>query len=145
MNPKDLLDIGQREAVKDAIARAEKATSGEIRVHIDSKCKGDVFEQGVKVFSKLKMHETELRNGVLFYLAVKNQEFAIVADKGINEKVLENYWNEMSAVMMDHFKNSRYSEGLIYGISEVGNRLKEYFPYDDADTNELSDEISFGE
>ena len=124
---------------------AELDTSGEIRVHIDSKCKGDVMERALKVFGKLKIHETELRNGVLFYLAVKNRKFAVIGDEGINEVVPADFWEDIKADMLDAFREEKFTDGLIDGITKTGIYLKKHFPYQTDDVNELSDEISFGD
>ena len=127
-----------------AIAEAEKASSGEIRVHIDNKCGGDVLDCAAQVFAKLKMHETELRNGVLFYIAVKSKKFAILGDVGINQKVKENFWDEIKEKMLSAFLKGDYTGGIEQGIIEAGQQLKVHFPYQTDDKNELSDEISFG-
>ena len=90
------------------------------------------------------MNKTELRNGVLFYLAVKSRKFAILGDSGINAKVPEDFWDKIKEDMAAHFKKGEFTEGLVKGIEEAGKSLKAYFPYKSDDVNELSDDISFG-
>lgn len=131
-------------SIKDAIRKAELNTSGEIRVHIESKCKGDVLDRASDVFYLLKMDKTELRNGVLFYLAVNSHHFAIIGDKGINAVVPENFWIEIKEMMTRHFKASEFAIGLSKGIEKAGKSLKQHFPYQSDDVNELTDDISFG-
>lgn len=135
----------QRDDIKQAIMNAELDTSGEIRVHIDSTCKGEVMDRAFKVFKDLKIHETELRNGVLFYLAVKNRKFAIIGDEGINELVPEDFWEALKSDMLDAFREEKFTDGLVDGITLTGKHLKKHFPYQTDDVNELSDEISFGD
>jgi uncharacterized membrane protein len=142
---KDFLTKDQRDDIKQAIMNAELDTSGEIRVHIDSKCKGDVMERAYEVFKKLKIYNTELRNGVLFYLAIKNRKFAIIGDEGINEVVPDDYWESLKMDMLDAFREEKFSDGLVDGITSIGSYLKKHFPYQANDVNELSDEISFGD
>ena len=134
----------QQDNIKQAILKAELDTSGEVRIHIENTCKGEVLDRAAFIFEKLKMQKTELRNGVLFYLAIKNKKFAILGDKGINASVPENFWDEIKQKMMEHFKEENFTEGLIEGISIAGEKLKKHFPYHSDDINELSDEISFG-
>lgn len=129
--------------ITNAIRAAELNTSGEIRVHIEKHCKDDVLDRAAYVFEKLKMHKTELRNGVLFYLAVEDHKFAILGDVGINREVPENFWEEIKREMGAEFKEGRLTEGLSKGIIKAGEQLKEHFPYQDGDVNELPDEISF--
>ena len=131
--------------IRDAISEAEKQTSGEIRVHIDMRCKGDVLVQAKKVFEKLKMHETAERNGVLIYLALADKKLAILGDKGINEKVPEGFWDLAYSSMRKLFAEANYTEGLQVGIGMAGEKLRTFFPYRKDDQNELSNEISYGE
>ena len=141
---KEFFTREQRDDIKQAIMNAELDTSGEIRVHIDTKCKGDVMDKALNVFRRLKIHETEQRNGVLFYLAVKNRKFAIIGDEGINKVVPDDFWESLKMDMLDAFREEQFTSGLIEGISRTGTFLKEHYPYQTDDVNELSDEISFG-
>jgi uncharacterized membrane protein len=144
MSAKNFFTEEQKQAIQKAIASAELNTSGEIRLHVDSKCKGDSLDAAVETFDKLKMHKTALRNGVLFYLAVDDKKFAIVGDKGINDTVPKGFWDEVRDTMLAHFKNQEFAEGLCKGIEMAGVKLKTHFPLQKDDTNELSNDVSFG-
>jgi uncharacterized membrane protein len=133
----------QQARIRDAIKEAENETSGEIRVHIETKLSGSVLDRAAWIFRHIKMHETEKRNGVLFYMALMNKEFAIVGDSGINSRVPDDFWDRTKDIVQENFRAGRYSEGLIEGILIAGSQLKEHFPYKKDDINELSDEISF--
>ena len=140
-----LFSTADREAIIEAIRSAEVSTSGEIQVHIESRCKGDVLNRAVVVFDTLKMHQTKDRNGVLFYLAVVDKRFAILGDKGINDVVADDFWENIKEHMASLFKNGQFTQGLIDGIQMAGEQLGQHFPYQgDSDINELPDEISFG-
>ncbi|HJO93571.1 MAG TPA: TPM domain-containing protein [Victivallales bacterium] len=125
-----------------AITLAENNTSGEIRVHFQKKVKGDIYEAAVKKFEKLGMTKTELRNGVLIYVALKNREFAIVGDTGIHEKVDSGFWDETVKAMKEHFSQDDIILGIEKGLEIAGKILKQHFPHELNDKNELSDEIS---
>ena len=135
----------EKEKIIQAIKDAELETSGEIRLHLDLRCKGEALEQAVKMFEKLKMHETQLRNGTLIYLAVKDHKFAIFGDEGINEIVPDNFWEDVKEEMRARFVKGQFADGVARGIFLVGEKLKEFFPYQDNDINELPDDISMGE
>lgn len=145
MSANNFFNKDEKDDIVLAIKSAELETSGEIRVHVEEKCKGDVKDQAAYLFEKLEMHKTEQRNGVLFYLAVKNRKFAILGDAGINEVVPENFWDNIRDRMLDHFRDNHFAEGLVEGISKAGSQLKKHFPYQRDDVNELPDEISFGQ
>jgi len=144
MGVKEFLTKEEQEDVTYAIKHAELDTSGEIRVHIEESCKGDPMDRAAYIFDKLNMQKTELRNGVLFYLAIKNRRFAILGDSGINQVVPENFWDDIRDKMLNHFRDGHFSDGLVEGITLAGEQLKKHFPYQSDDVNELSDEISFG-
>lgn len=130
--------------IANAIRVAEMNTSGEIRLHIEKYCKGDVLDQTTYVFEKLEMHKTQLRNGVLFYLAVEDHKFAILGDAGINQKVSKDFWEKTKELVLSKFKEGNITEGLTNGILMAGEQLKEHFPYLTEDKNELTNDISFG-
>ena len=143
MKAKELFTEELQKQVVDAIETAELNTSGEVRVHFDDKCKGDVLDRAAYVFEKLGMHKTEQRNGVLFYLAVQDKKFAILGDAGINQKVPEDFWEEIKSNVLASFKNGDFAGGLSSGIIKAGDQLKAHFPYQEDDVNELDNEISF--
>ena len=133
----------QQSQILAAVKEAETATSGEIRVHIETSCTEDVLDRAAWVFKKLGMHKTADRNGVLFYLAVNDRKFAIIGDAGINSKVPAGFWDEIKELLLKKFREAKFTEGLSEGIVLAGTHLKSHFPYSKDDVNELSDEISF--
>ncbi|MCD6091117.1 MAG: TPM domain-containing protein [Bacteroidales bacterium] len=134
----------EKQKIMKAIAEAENESSGEIRVHIENKCAVDVLDCASHAFAQLKMHKTKLRNGVLFYFAIRSKKFAIIGDIGINQKVPENFWDEIKEEMQQAFLKGDFVGGLAQGIIQAGQQLKEHFPHQSNDINELNDEISFG-
>ena len=143
MSVENFFSKEEKKQITDAIAQAELNTSGEIRLHVEGRCKIDVLDRAAYVFSQLNMHETAQRNGVLFYLAVYDRKFAILGDAGINQVVPANFWDEIKETMQAFFKEGKFTEGLSKGILMAGEQLKANFPYQSDDVNELSDEISF--
>jgi len=141
---KDFFSDHDREDIKLAIMNAELDTSGEIRVHIENSVRGDVLDRAAFIFHKLGMQNTEQRNGVLIYLAVQNRRFAIIGDSGINRVVPENFWDNIKTDMLNHFRENRFTDGLVGAILSAGLQLKKHFPRLRDDSNELSDDISFG-
>jgi len=135
----------EQEKILTAIKEAEKETSGEIRVHVETRVSGSVLDRAAWIFKKIGMHNTESRNGVLFYLAVKERKFAVIGDSGINKKVPENFWDSTMMVLQEHFRNGKFTEGLVEGIHLAGKQLKHHFPHKKDDVNELPDEISFSD
>jgi len=145
MNAKTFLDQSAQDEIICAIKDAEMMTSGEIRIHIENHCEEPVLDQAAHIFAKLDMQETNLRNGVLFYIAVKDRQFAILGDIGINICVDTCFWDDIKEYMLGHFQQGEFVKGLTAGIRMVGEKLQENFPYQADDVNELPDDISFGD
>ena len=144
MAAKDFLGDKDKADILVAISDAESQTSGEIRLHVESRCKGEVLDRAASVFETLAMHKTELRNGVLFYLASEDRQFAILGDGGINAVVPEGFWDEVKNTVIAGLAEGKAGEGLAAGIRLAGEQLAAHFPVADDDVNELSDDISFG-
>ena len=142
-NAINILNRDEDRRVVEAIKQAELNTSGEIKVHIENHCRGNVEERSLYIFKHLKLDETKLRNGVLIYLAVKDRKFAILGDEGINKVVEDGFWNDVKDMMLAHFKEGRFADGLEQGILRCGEKLKTHFPYQSNDVNEIPDDISY--
>ncbi len=142
--PINIFSSDEEQHVIEAIRQAEKATSGEIRVHIEAHCaSADPVARAIDVFARLGMHQTKEQNGVLFYLAHADRKFAVVGDKGIDAKVPADFWDTIKVLLRSHFSRGEYATGLSQGIQRAGQQLKQYFPHASDDTNELADDISF--
>lgn len=145
MSPNKFFSDLQQQAIIKSIENAELNTSGEIRLHVEDTCKINPIDRAIEIFEKLEMHKTELHNGVLFYLAIKDKKIAVIGDKGINDIVTENFWDDVKNEIINQFKNNQFTEGICKGIEMAGEKLKMHFPFQSDDTNELSNDISFGE
>lgn len=134
----------EQDRILHAISLAENRTSGEIRIAVEKRCKTDAIDRATHYFHKLGMHQTNLRNGVLIYLATEDHRFAIIGDQGINRLVSPDFWENTKNQMLLRFKQGSLAEGIIQGIIHAGEQLRDYFPVSDGDINELPDEIVFG-
>ena len=144
MKPKDFLTADQQKTVVDAVRIAEKGTPGEIRIHIEGGCGTHPGKRAEEGFGGHGMHKTRLRNGVLIYVACNTRVFAIIGDKGINEAVPENFWEDVIRIMSARFREGQFAEGLAEAVEAAGEKLKAFFPISSDDINEQPDEISFG-
>ncbi len=133
----------QEQHIIDAIAAAENKTSGEIRVHIESTCKREPLDRAARIFHELGMDETELQNGVLIYIAADDHKVAVYAGKGIHRKVEDGFWDDILKLLIQHFKNEQFEQGIAEAVKRVGSKLTEIYPYQKGDVNELTDDISY--
>lgn len=142
---RSILTEKQEQTLVDAITAAELLTSGELRIHLErSTGRKGAQVRAKSLFGALKMHKTAEKNGVLFYLAVEDKKLAIWAGEGINAKVPSDFWKEIVDLIISEFKQGHFSEGLIAGVEKAGNALGEFFPRQEDDVDELSNEISKG-
>lgn len=132
-------------AIIQAIQEAEKKTSGEVRVHIEKKCpKKDPIKRAISLFQKLGMHKTDLRNGVIIYVAMEDHLLAIWGDEGIHKKVGQEFWESTLITLQEDFKTNQIKNGLTKALQDIGEKLQQHFPYQKDDKNELDDSISYG-
>jgi uncharacterized membrane protein len=135
----------EEQRIVAAIGEAEKNTSGEIRVYMESRCSYlDPVDRAKELFYQLNMHRTDLGNGVLLYLAIKDHQLAIYGGQGIHEKVGSAFWNNEAKQILSEFKGQHYAEGIVHAVMDIGQALRTHFPYDKNDKNELPDQIIFG-
>lgn len=142
----DFFSATEKEKIHTAIKQAEQNTSGEVRVYVESRCRFvDPIDRAAEIFYNLKMQATELHNGVLVYVAMKDRQLAIFADEGIYKKAGAEFWKEEVKHMLAQFNKDNYADGIATVVSEIGDALHFHFPYDSqTDKNELPDEIVFG-
>jgi uncharacterized membrane protein len=140
----DFLTAQEEKEIVDAILKAERNTSGEIRVHIEAHTRLDHYQRAQEIFHLLKMDNTKEENGVLIYVAVNDKKFVICGDKGINRIVPSDFWQTTKDAIQEHFKKGEFKDGIVAGILTAGKELETHFPWQSNDTNELSNEISKG-
>lgn len=137
---------GEAARIVEAVRDAERTTSGEVRVFVESRCKYvDPVHRAGEIFFNLKMDLTQDRNAVLVYVAMRDHQFAIFADEGIYREMGAKYWNAEAGKMLEAFRKESYADGIVAVVRDIGEALKDKFPYNKLeDKNELPDEIIFG-
>jgi uncharacterized membrane protein len=140
---KKFFSAAEKNAIVNAIRKAESQTSSEIRVHVEDNCESDVINRAIAVFNKIGMQKTPLRNAVLIYIAVADRKFAVIGDEAMNNKVAPDYWTTISMQLGNSFKNGHYGKGVMDAIETIAATLSAHFPILKSDTNDLPDDISF--
>lgn len=133
-----------KKQIEAAIARLEQRSSAELRVYIERhlpKSQPSAIQHALSIFTQLAMTETQARNGVLIYIAYKDQQCAIIGDEGIHQYVGEAFWQQQYAVMVEDFQQKRYTQGVVNTIERIAQRLTLHFPIQPDDRNELDNEV----
>ena len=143
---KEFFTAEEKQQIVDAVKNAERMTSGEVRVFVESRCSYvDAIDRAAEIFFQLKMYETDDRNAVLVYVALEDHQLAIYGDEAIYKKLGNEYWNNEVKKMIRNFNKKNYSEGIKEIVVDIGEALTNHFPYNnDTDKNELPDDIVFG-
>ncbi len=135
----------EEERMVEAIRSAEKQTSGEIRLFMEQRCAFlNPLDRAKEVFAELEMFKTKDRNAVLLYIATKDQQLAVLGDEGIYQKMGQAFWDSEVKLILSEFKQHHFIDGVCKIIGDVGVALKENFPYESDDKNELDDGIVYG-
>jgi len=143
---KEFFTEEERQSIVDAVRTAEKRTSGEVRVFVESRCRYvNAIDRAVEIFEGLQMQKTELRNATLVYVAIRDRQLAVFGDEGIHQKVGDEYWGNEVVKMISAFNRDNIAEGIAQCVLNIGEALAMHFPYDrNTDKNELPDDIVFG-
>jgi uncharacterized membrane protein len=143
---KNFFTAEEQQLIIEAIQNAERMTSGEVRVFVESKCSYmDAIDRAAELFFQLEMQKTDDRNAVLLYVAMKDRQLAVFGDAGIHEKVGNEYWNNEVHKMITNFNRENYAAGISEVVKDIGEALTKNFPFNnDTDKNELPDDIVFG-
>jgi len=139
---KQFLSQLDHDRIVAAIGESEKATSGQIRVHVTRRRPTDLEARARRRFEKLGMTQTPHRNGVLIYIAPNLRQFQILGDTGVHEKCGDDFWKETAGEMEADFRRGAFTDGILRGVEKVGQVLAEHFPREAGDTNELPDEVT---
>lgn len=136
----------EKQQIAEAIRNAERRTSGEIRVFVESRCSYvDPLDRAVEIFTSLKMDQTAESNAVLLYVATRDRQLAVFGDEGIHKKVGKEFWDREVKKLFRAFNREDYADGIRQCITGIGEALCTHFPYNsDTDKNELPDDIVFG-
>jgi len=139
---KEFLNQLEQDKIAAAIGRAEKKTSGEIRVFITRHEPKNVIAAAQEHFNELGMANTKERNGVLIFVAPRIRQFAVIGDSGVHQRCGDEFWTATAAEISNYFKRAEFTEGLLHGISKAGDLLAKHFPHRRDDTNELPNEVA---
>ena len=143
---KDFFSAEEQQLIIDSIRNAERMTSGEVRVFVESKCSYmDAIDRAAELFFNLEMQKTVDRNAVLVYVAMKDRQLAVFGDEGIHNRVGNEYWNKEVQKMISNFNRENYAAGISEVVKDIGDALTKNFPFNNVtDKNELPDDIVFG-
>ena len=145
MTRRKLLRTIDTARVKEAIAKAEQMTSGEVVVSVAPLFWGSVEKAAQKAFVRLGVIQTKERNGVMIFVVPGRKKFTVLGDIAIHAKVGQEFWESVAAQLSAHFRKGDFTGGLVRAVEVIGEQLAKHFPYDAAtDVNQLSDDIDFG-
>ncbi|HEY7510056.1 MAG TPA: TPM domain-containing protein [Vicinamibacteria bacterium] len=143
MKTKQFLKALDHDRIVAAIGEAEGRSRGEVRVHVSNQPPDDVQKAAAAQFERLGMTATALRNGVLIYVVPPAQQFAVIGDLAIHERCGAGFWGAVAQAMEDDFRAGRFTDGIVKGVTRVGEALATHFPRTDhADVNELADQVT---
>jgi len=100
-----------------------------------------VRRRAVLCFKVGAERRTHGRTGILIYLSLDEHAAEIVADEAIHDKVAPEVWGDAMIALIDHVRAGRTAEGMAAAVVQVGAVLREHFPRDSENPNELPDRL----
>ncbi len=128
MKVKHFLNSVDHSRIHQKIRSAEEGTSGDIVLFITHRRVNDPLAAANEEFRKLHLETATDKNSLLIFLAPKTQKFAMVGGTAFHEKVGQVWWDDLILLLSRHFKEDRYTDGLVAAIEEAGHALKTHFP-----------------
>ncbi len=124
-----------RQKIEAAILESEKQHEGHVRFVVEASLplvhlfkKRSSRRRAEELFNRLKLWDTEHNSGVLIYVQLVSRHIDIVADRGIARQVPQAEWDSVCRAMESEFREGRFVEGSLEGISRVTSLLKARFP-----------------
>jgi uncharacterized membrane protein len=121
--------------IEQAIAAGEASHRGEVRLAVEAalpwsylKRDAPVRQRAEMLFAKLRVWDTEERNGVLVYVELADQGIEIVADRGAARAIDPAVWPPVVARMAERFRGDDFEGGLLAAIEEINRLLAQHFP-----------------
>lgn len=140
----DVLSDGGNELIEKAVAEAESCTSGEVVVRLKQSVDTTaqtVREAAFEEFLRLGVKETRLRNGILLFIALDQQQVELIADEGIYKVVPQGTWQRVVDIITLGFRAGVPAHAIVMGVKLISDLLSSHFPPLPTDTNELSDRV----
>jgi uncharacterized membrane protein len=144
LRKKRFFSISEEHEIMTAIRHAERASSGEVRLFVESHCKKAIHERTVQIFKRLKMQRTRERNAVLVYIAMEDRKFTIFGDEGIHQKLGFSFWQAEAVTLKSYFEKDEMLKGICQVVEDIGEKLKLQFPHPPDDKNELPNTVAYG-
>ena len=131
--------------IEKAISASEQLHAGEIRFVVEAGlhpyeilCKKTPKKRAIELFGRLNIWDTEHNNGVLIYLLLADRDVEIVGDRGIDQHLGHDGWEEICREMESLFRKGQFEAGVLQGIAHISAELEKYFPQTGASKNEVS-------
>lgn len=135
----------QHMMVVEAIAEAERGTTGEIRVHISNR-RFDFhpMKRARQIFMRYEMENTEHRNAVLLYVNPRRRQFAVYGDVGIHTAVGQQHWDELAKNLRADLASTDFENAIARCVRALGKTLAIEYPAapGEANPDELSNEVT---
>ena len=138
--------VSTMDAIEREIAAHEKLHRGEVCFVVEAELSSAQLwadlsprDRAKEVFAQRGVWNTEENNGVLVYVLLADHDVELVADRGIDARVDAAEWQRICGMIESHFREGRYTEGAVAGVSAVSLLLEQHFPARGEGANELPD------
>jgi putative membrane protein len=97
----------------------------------------EVEEEAITSFYREKLYRTRDQNGILIFISVLERRVYILGDRGIDAKIDSNGWQDIVSGLTAGIRRGKQGEALLAAVNQVGEILKQHFPIQEGDRNEL--------
>lgn len=136
-----------QQAITAAIAASETRHRGELRFVVEGGLPvADLWhgrsprQRALELFAQLGVWDTQDNSGVLIYVQLVDRRVEIVADRGIDARLGESFWQSVCRDMETAFAHGDFLRGALAAIETIGGELARHYPPLGDNPNELPDE-----
>jgi putative membrane protein len=101
----------------------------------------EVERRALETFQRHRVRTTAGGTGVLIYVSLYERLVRVVGDDAVAQKISQDDWEGICALVVDGMKAGRAAEGLAQAIRQSGELLSRHFPIRPGDRNELINEL----
>ena len=109
-----------------------------------SDMKEEVEEAAIHSFYRRNINNTVDHTGILIYISLFERKVRVVADRGINERVAQDVWQEIVSTIISGIRSKAQAQAIGKAVDRCADILSTHFPLKQGDRNELPNEVIIG-
>lgn len=96
-----------------------------------------VFEKAQRIFFLKQLHQVKTQNSLVLFVSIMERRIVILPDARMKFEGVDRIQNELLVLLQKDFGRNQYEQGFLNAISFLKSELKERFPRESQQTDNL--------